>query len=95
MTSYPLIKRPFGDVVRSLPDLDPDLMICAPRLRPLLPETEVALIREEAGDLIPANLCYLLAVFWHQRFSTYGPTGGEVGTRRSLKRSPPSWLRRP
>lgn len=55
-----LIKLTLDDVVRSLAELDPDLMICAPRARPLSPMTNVALIDEDAGEAIPAELSYLL-----------------------------------
>jgi hypothetical protein len=51
----------FGDVVQSIGELDPDLMICAPPVRPLTEESPVALVND--GDPIPAGFKYLLDVF--------------------------------
>jgi hypothetical protein len=51
----------FGDVVQSIGELDPDLMICALPVRPLTQESPVALVNDR--DPIPAGFKYLLDVF--------------------------------
>ena len=52
----------FAEVVRTLGDLDPDLMICARDRRPLSQDSEVVLINETQGEAIPPGFTYLLEI---------------------------------